>query len=100
MHVVFSAVARVFSGIEISTVSPLGALQDYDLNHPAYILYSSGSTGNPKGIVVSHSGIVPVVRQQIKALNLSVDDRTLWYLSMHLMPVFPILEWRCSVERH
>lgn len=49
---------------------------------PAYLLYSSGSTGTAKGILVGHSGVHSVLQQQIDLLQLHPNDRCLWWLSM------------------
>ncbi|MBS1999097.1 MAG: amino acid adenylation domain-containing protein, partial [Cyanobacteria bacterium SZAS LIN-2] len=53
----------------------------YDAEDLAYIIFTSGSTGLPKGVQVTHRGIVSFLQAQIAAFELTSRSRSLWYLS-------------------
>lgn len=66
------AMAWLKSFLPVSLLYPLAAPRD--LNQPAAILFSSGSEGTPKGIVLSHRNIMANCKQISDVLNMRDDD--------------------------
>ena len=62
---------------------PIDYVETITASTPAYIIFSSGTTGKPKGIHVSHSGLVNLARCQRKAFRLTEHSRNLWFLSLN-----------------
>jgi long-chain acyl-CoA synthetase len=50
--------------------------------NPAFIRFTSGTTGNAKGVVLSHEAIYERIHAANKVLNINEQDRILWLLSM------------------
>jgi acyl-CoA synthetase (AMP-forming)/AMP-acid ligase II/thioester reductase-like protein len=48
----------------------------------AYILYTSGSSGPPKGALLTHKGLTNVITEQIRVFELSSNSRGLLYYSI------------------
>lgn len=61
---------------------PAGAVDPVDPESAAVILYTSGTTGPPKGVVLSHAANINLARHTTRLLGYTADDR--------LYSVFPL----------
>lgn len=62
----------------------------FNLN-PAFIRFSSGTTGTSKGVVLSHQSIIDRTAAADKGMQITADDTVLWVLSMSYHFVVTIL---------
>ena len=57
-------------------------LETLDPEQPANIVYTSGTTGRPKGALLTHHSALSLVRQQARDINLNASDTVLSYLPL------------------
>lgn len=55
---------------------------DFQNLNPAFIRFSSGTTGTSKGVVLSHETLLARITAANRGLQLTSDDRILWMLPM------------------
>ncbi|MFE3828674.1 amino acid adenylation domain-containing protein, partial [Streptomyces sp. NPDC059092] len=49
--------------------------------HPAYVIHTSGSTGAPKGVVVTHAQVTTLLRSAADRYGFGTDDVWTWFHS-------------------
>jgi malonyl-CoA/methylmalonyl-CoA synthetase len=60
-----------------------GRLPEVDGERRAMILFTSGTTGRPKGVVTTHSNVTAQIESLVEAWKWSRDDRILLSLPLH-----------------
>ncbi|CAK9828894.1 Luciferin 4-monooxygenase [Anthophora retusa] len=72
---------EILKGHDNSAVANFSCKELDDSSHTALILFSSGTTGMPKGIQLSHGGLVHMLKGQ-QSLNLSTE-LPMWFSSLY-----------------
>lgn len=62
---------------------PSATLPELGPDRRAMMLYTSGTTGRPKGVVSTHGVIEAQIRAQVQAWGWTADDRILSHLPLH-----------------
>lgn len=52
------------------------------VEQPAFIRFTSGTTGKSKGVIISHTSVIERIEAANKALQLGVGDTVIWVLPM------------------
>jgi malonyl-CoA/methylmalonyl-CoA synthetase len=64
-------------------VSPIAPLPQIAVERRAMILYTSGTTSRPKGVVTTHANIAAQIKSLVEAWEWTSDDRILLCLPLH-----------------
>ena len=66
-------------------------IETFPDTYPAYILHTSGSTGQPKGVVISHLNSLTFIKTAAEHFNISGTDRLACHAPLHFdLSVFDI----------
>jgi long-chain acyl-CoA synthetase len=84
-----SAFKKEFSIFQLNPKK--GLPQDFFKINPAFIRFSSGTTGESKGVVLSHETIIARTSAANKGLKVTSKDQIIWVLSMSFHFVVTIL---------
>lgn len=75
--------ARVLSSAQLLAHSAESALPEIAPGRRALMPYTSGTTGKPKGVVLTHANLAAQVRSLVEAWDWSRKDRILLVLPLH-----------------
>lgn len=71
-----------------------------EIDHAAFIRFTSGTTGKSKGVVLSHQSIIERTASANELLKLGPDDTVVWVLSMayhFVVSILMYLRYGCSI---
>lgn len=84
----------------IAPASDENVIINVDPANLAYLIYTSGSTGVPKGVLISHQGLVNLTADKIRACNVHPDSCVLQFFSFSFDASIPeiIMSLGCGAK--
>jgi len=68
--------------LRLTPAAPLFPPSDFEALNPAFIRFSSGTTGKSKGVLLSHASLLERITAANAGLQIGPGDRVLWVLPM------------------
>ncbi len=94
-------VARSVAAWPATSPSDADRIRPLTPRHPAYVVYTSGSTGVPKGVVLQHGNLVNYCTWAAQFFGLTVRDRVLQFTTVsfdvHAEEIYPALASGASI---
>ncbi|KAF9981153.1 hypothetical protein BGZ65_004258, partial [Modicella reniformis] len=78
-----SSVTMLDPNDQLSSLSMNPDVPSLASHHLAYVVYTSGSTGNPKGVMIEHRGVVNYALSRIEDYGLDTSSRVLQFSSLN-----------------
>jgi acyl-CoA synthetase (AMP-forming)/AMP-acid ligase II len=76
-------VRAVLEPAELESEPPLTQLPEADADDIAFLQYTSGSTGHPRGVVLTHRNVVSTCHFMSEAAGLTPEDRVVSWLPLY-----------------
>ncbi len=95
--------ARTFLVDDLDDISRPGSVQQVGPQDTAFIQFSSGSTSEPKGVVLSHANLLANIRGVIESAGLAPEDVSLsWMPLTHDMGLigFHLMMFAARIQTH
>ncbi len=96
--IVYDELPEISEDVEKQILKDTHKIVDTDI---LYVMFTSGSTGVPKGVIISHAAVISYTEWYVNAFSFTeetiVGNQTPLYFSMSVSDVYGTLRCKCSL---